>query len=52
MAVTIGELQIDVKSGAGASAAETPAAAPSKKPGEQRQHNIMLAERRARLNTE
>lgn len=52
MAVTIDELQIDVKSGGAQSATQEPAAAQPKKPVDLRRQLVMLAERRARLSTE
>ena len=52
MAVTIDEMQIDVKSGEGASQTQNPAAAPSKEPVDLRQQLALLAERSLRLQTE
>jgi hypothetical protein len=52
MAVTIDELEIDVKSNGAKSAAQAPAAAPPKEPVDLRQQIAMLAERAKRLKTE
>lgn len=52
MAVTIDELHIDVKSGGKQAPEQAPAAALSRKAGDPRQQLTLLAERKARLNTE
>lgn len=52
MAVTIDELQIDVKSGGKQALEQAPATTLSRKPSDARQQMTLLAERRARLNTE
>ena len=52
MAVTIDEMQIDVRSGGAQSQAQAPAAAPPKEAVDLRQRLEMLAERALRLKTE
>ncbi|HEY2383500.1 MAG TPA: hypothetical protein VGK48_20190 [Terriglobia bacterium] len=52
MAVTIDDMEIDVKSGGTASAAQAPAAASAKEPVDLRQQMAMLSERSQRLTTE
>jgi len=52
MAVTIDEMQIDVKSGAKNAQAQSPAAAPPKESVDLRQQLALLAERSRRLTTE
>jgi hypothetical protein len=52
MAVTIDEMQIDVRSSEGNSQAQAPAAAPAKEPVDLRQQLALLAERTLRLQTE
>jgi hypothetical protein len=52
MAVTIDEMQIDVKSGGKSAPAASPAAAAPKEAVDLRQQIAMLAERALRLNAE
>jgi len=52
MAVTIDEMQLDVKSGSTGSPSQEPAAAPSSEPVDLRQQMSLLSERKARLQAD